>query len=111
MQTSYILKLNKQNFKETFSWCLQADEGFQNICYQSLGRDASGLTVSNAEKAKSICLLGENFEQQSNCVIGAVKDFISYHHGDSEAKHLCSLFEEDLEQVCTTTATEYVKVL
>jgi len=111
MQTSYILKLNNQNFKETFSWCRKADEGFEDICYQSLGRDASGLSVSNAKKAKNICLLGEDFEQQSNCVIGAVKDFISYFHGDKEAKHLCSLFAEDLEQVCTTTATEYVKVL
>ena len=111
MQTSYILKLNHQNFKETFSWCKKADEGFENICYQSLGRDASGLSVSNADRAKNICLLGENFEQQSNCVIGAVKDFISYFHGDEEAKHLCSLFEENLEQVCSATAIEYVKVL
>jgi len=111
MQTSYILKLNNQNFKETFSWCKLADEGFQDICYQSLGRDASGLTVSNAKKARNICLLGENFEQQSNCVIGAVKDFISYFHGDKEAKHFCSLFQKNLEQTCTATAIEYVKVL
>lgn len=111
MQTSYILTLNNQNFKETFDWCTKADEGFEDICYQSLGRDASGSTVSDAKKAKDICLLGENFNQQSNCVIGAVKDFISYFHGDEEAKHFCSLFEENLQEVCSVTATEYVKVL
>lgn len=111
MQTSYMLTLNNQDFAQTFSWCKEADQGFEHICYQSLGRDASGLTVSNATKAKDICLLGEDFEQQSNCVIGAVKDFISYHHRDEEAKHFCSLFEQDLEQACSAAATEYVKVL
>ena len=111
MQTSYILTLNNQNFKETFDWCTKADKGFEDICYQSLGRDASGSTVSDAKKAKSICLLGANFKQQSNCVIGAVKDFISYFHGDEEAKYFCSLFKETLQGVCDSTATEYVKVL
>ena len=111
MQTSYILTLNEQNFTETFAWCKKADKGFEDICYQSLGRDASGSTVSDATKAKDICLLGEDFKQQSNCAIGAVKDFISYFHGDQEAMHFCSLFEESLEGVCSSTAQEYVKVL
>jgi len=55
--------------------------------------------------------LGKNFNQQSNCVIGAVKDFIPYFHGDAEAKHFCSLFEKNLQEVCSVTAEEYVKVL
>ena len=111
MQTSYMLKVNNQNFKETFSLCKKADEGFEDICYQSLGRDAASFYVNNAQGTTNLCLLGENFKQQSNCVIGAVKDFISYFHGDKEAKYLCSLFQEGLEQTCTATAIEYVKVL
>ena len=111
MQTSYMLKVNNQNFKETFSLCKKADEGFEDICYQSLGRDAASFYVNNAQGTTNLCLLGENFEQQSNCVIGAVKDFISYFHGDEEAKYFCSLFEENLNEVCSVTAKEYGKVL
>jgi hypothetical protein len=112
MQTSYVLDVNGGDFLDTFAQCETADQGFQDICYQSLGRDASGRTVSNAVQAKDICLLGKNYEQQSNCIIGAVKDFISYFHGDTQAKELCSLFEDkSLQAVCSSTAQEYVKVL
>jgi len=112
MQTSYMLKLTNGDFAKVFEQCARADEGFQDICYQSLGRDASGRSVSNVQQTKATCSLGKDFQQQSNCVTGAVKDFISYHHSDVQAKELCAaLEEEELRGVCTSTAETYAKVL
>jgi len=112
MQTSYMLKLTNGDFAKVFEQCARAGEGFQDICYQSLGRDASGRSVSNVQETKATCSLGKDFQQQSNCVIGAVKDFISYHHSDVQAKELClSLESLQLQQVCTSTAETYAKVL
>lgn len=112
MQTSYMLKLTNGDFSLVFEQCEKADEGFQEICYQSLGRDASGRSVSNVNQTKAMCSLGKDFQQQSNCVIGAVKDFISYHHSDVQAKELCATLEgEALQSVCTSTAETYAKVL
>jgi hypothetical protein len=112
MQTSYMLKLTNGDFAKVFEQCARADQGFQDICYQSLGRDASGRSVSSVQQTKATCSLGQDFQQQSNCVVGAVKDFISYHHSDVQAKELCSSFEDtELQSVCFATAESYVKIL
>jgi hypothetical protein len=112
MQTSYMLKVTNEDFLQVFSLCGTAEQAFQSVCYQSLGRDASGHSVSNKEQTKATCNLGQNFFAKSNCIIGAVKDFISYHHSDTEARGLCSSLEDaELQSVCFSTAESYVKVL
>jgi hypothetical protein len=110
MQTSYVLKVHHYDFKKGFEVCETADEGFKNTCYRSLGRDASGSSVSNIEKTRQTCLLGKDFDQKSECVIGAAKDFVSYFHSDKQAKELCeSLEEQELSDVCLKTVEEYYK--
>lgn len=111
MQTSYMLKINGGNFKTTFEWCRDAGEQYAATCWQSLGRDASGRSTSDVARTKATCLLGENYAEQSNCVIGAVKDFISYFHADAEAKELCEALPTDLQSVCRSTAADYYRLL
>lgn len=110
MQTSRMLALVGYDFAKVFDLCSMIGEPHVNTCYQSLGRDASGKTVSDIEKTKSNCLLGKDFRQQSNCVIGAVKDFISYHHSDVEAKKLCASLPRELKETCYSVATNYYRI-
>jgi hypothetical protein len=42
-------------------------------------------------------------------VIGAVKDFISYFHSDTQAKQLCESLAPDLRGACIGTAEDYYK--
>lgn len=110
MQSSYILKVVGGDFGKTFAWCEKAEAGYQNTCYESIGRDASGHSVSNVTATRKTCLLGKPGDEQEHCVIGAVKDFISYYHSDKEAKDLCNSFAaENLRSVCLTTAEWYYK--
>lgn len=112
MQTSYMLKLKNGDFAAVFELCQGADQGLQATCYQSLGRDASGRSLSNVAITRATCALGKDFSQQSNCIMGAVKDFISYHHSDVRARELCASLEStELQQVCSSTAETYVQVL
>jgi hypothetical protein len=55
-------------------------------------------------------MLGEDYEARSNCVIGAVKDFISYYHDDTRAKEFWESLEADLRGGCLQTAEEYYKI-
>lgn len=110
MQTSYMLKVMNGDFRKVFDLCEKADAGHTETCYQSLGRDASGRSVSNVAQTKATCLLGKDYTQQSNCVIGAVKDFISYLHDDVRAKELCAALPDNLREVCTSTAENYYKL-
>jgi hypothetical protein len=109
MQTSYMLKVLNGDFNKVFAECAKADAGYIATCYQSVGRDASGRSVSNAESTKNTCNLGSNFDARSNCIVGAVKDFISYFHSDVQAKQLCNSLSEDLKSVCLSTAESYYK--
>jgi hypothetical protein len=109
MQSSYALKVRGYDFNKVFADCRGADEGFRNICYQSIGRDASGQSSSNAAQTKAKCDLGQTYDEKSNCVIGAVKDFVSYFHSDVQAKSFCSSLSADLVQVCTDTAVSYYR--
>ncbi len=108
MQTSYILKVNGGDFADTFAWCRKADGQYRDTCFQSLGRDASGRTSSNVAESKRLCLLGKDYFEQSNCVVGAVKDFISYFHSDVQAEEFCaSLGDPDLMATCRSTKVSY----
>ncbi len=106
MQTSYMLKINGGDFTKTFALCRDAGP-FQNTCHQSLGRDASGRHSSNVQRTHDICLLGANETEVTHCVIGAVKDFISYFHSDEQGKLLCETFDEPVRQTCLDTARAY----
>ncbi len=107
MQTSYMLKINSGDFAKTFEWCRDAGT-YQATCNQSLGRDASGRSVSDGPKTRDICVLGESKAEVMHCVIGAVKDFVSYFHSNKQALALCDLFEEeDIRTTCGQTVLSY----
>lgn len=109
MQTSYVLKVNGYNFADAFEQCSGVEEPHRTTCYQSIGRDASGSTVSDMQRTKAYCMLGKDADQQTNCVIGAVKDFISYFHSTVQAKQLCNAFAEETRDVCIFVADTYYK--
>jgi hypothetical protein len=110
MQTSYVLKQNGYNFVDAFAQCSAVEDRHQDTCYQSVGRDASGSTVSDIARTKAYCLLGKNERQQTGCVVGAVKDFISYFHSDTQAKQFCNSFlveDKTLTDICLFIAGDY----
>ena len=110
MQTSYMLKVTHYDFNKVFGLCRQADSGYVDTCFQSLGRDASGQSLSVAEPTKQKCDMGANYEEKSNCIIGAVKDFVSYYHSDVQAKAFCNILSSDLKQICLDTTVSYYKI-
>jgi hypothetical protein len=107
MQTSYMLSKNGSDFKNVFELCQQADADFQDTCAESAGRDASGQSISNTEKTRDTCALALNDRQHEHCIVGAVKDFISYHHDDTKAHELCAAVPSKFKDSCETTANLY----
>lgn len=110
MQTSYMLRLKGGNFSSVFDLCRTVADPNKKTCFQSIGRDASGQTLSDPVRTKDYCLLGKGEMEQSSCVIGAVKDFISYYHSDVQAKSFCAALPENLSTTCFSTGENYYKV-
>ncbi len=111
MQTSYALSQTNYSFAGAFKLCSGVDVDFRNTCAQSIGRDASGNSVSNVARTVSSCALALDDTQQSNCYVGAVKDFISYFHGGDQAHQLCLAAPERFRDVCLQTAATYITTL
>jgi hypothetical protein len=112
MQTSYMLKVENHDFNKVFGLCATVGPQYTDTCYQSLGRDVSGLSSSNVAQTIAGCNLGKDLQQRTNCFIGAVKDFISYYHSDTQGKALCSaITEKEVQDTCFSTAADYYKSL
>lgn len=111
MQTSYALSQTNYDFTNTFRLCAQVEPAFRDTCAQSIGRDASGSSVSDVEKTMANCSRAENDRQEENCITGAVKDFISYFHGDGQAQRLCSAVPSRFQEHCNEVRTSYLKTL
>lgn len=110
MQTSQALKVLGQDYDKVFALCATTGE-FQNTCNQSLGRDASGGSSSNPQRTSELCMKGQDQAAREHCIIGAVKDFISYFHSDTQAAELCSILDNALQPVCNDTKVSYYKTL
>jgi hypothetical protein len=108
-QTSYALKVVNYDFSKVFSLCKQAEQLYHATCYQSLGRDASGNSQSDITKTRQTCMLGSDYEAQSNCIIGAVKDIIWYNNGIAQGNAFCGTLLTHLQSVCLSTGKEYYK--
>ena len=111
MQTSYVLSKNGYDFRDAFIRCSTVDADFRNTCAQSIGRDASGNSVSDVTQTIAKCSLALDDNQESNCATGAVKDFISYFHGGGQALTFCTSLQERFHQTCLTTREWYLKTL
>lgn len=107
MQTSYALQVENYDFDKVFALCRDTPMAYRATCYQSLGRDASGQSISNVDTTTATCLKGSDYEAQSNCIVGAAKDFVSYFHSDKQAKQLCASLPPDLQSICSGTVTSY----
>jgi hypothetical protein len=107
MQTSHALQSTGYDFDRVFTLCDKVEAGFRPTCYQSLGRDASGNTISDAIRTRDICLKGRDFTAKDNCITGAVKDFIAYFHSNEAGEKLCATLEPKLRESCMGIAKSF----
>jgi hypothetical protein len=107
MQTSFALQVDGYDFSKVFAQCAAINPTYVNTCYQSAGRDASGQSISDLQKTKATCLLTPDLNAQTNCTIGAVKDFVSYFHNDKQGYDLCAAMPANIAQTCNDTVKAY----
>jgi hypothetical protein len=109
-QTSFVLAQNGGDFKATFDLCANVDASYRAVCDQSLGRDAANYANHDGPTTKSTCSLSTDVSDVDNCVIGAVKEIISYYHAIDQANAFCNLFSDPEKSSCLTTAQQYFAI-
>jgi hypothetical protein len=109
-QTSFVLSQNGGDFKKTFDLCANVVAPYRAICDQSLGRDAANYANHDGVTTKNTCSLTTDTTDLDNCVIGAVKEFISYYHAIDQANTFCNLFSDPEKTSCLSTGKQYFRI-
>jgi hypothetical protein len=107
MQTSYALQTVDYDFAKVFELCGQVEEQFRDTCYTSLGRDASGNSISDVDKTKEKCLIGPTEEAQKYCVHGAAMDFVSYFIATSRQISFATAYQPIYQSDCLDVVKSY----
>lgn len=101
MQTSWMLTLNKQDFKKVARECVSAPKDMTGVCFQSFGRDAAGNTLRDPRKITDICA-GVPSDHYDKCITGALNVIVDFW-GDGltrEGDALCSLVPDPHRNAC-----------
>ena len=106
-QTSYALGATGGDFRKVFALCAGVEAPFRTTCYQSVGRDAAAVSLNRVPGTVATCNLGAGPEQRSNCVKGAVLDFLYFYHSDAQALELCSALEAGLARDCRSALATF----
>ena len=87
--TSQILPRVGWDWGKTADWCRKSEEGFEHLCFQSYGRDASGSSRQDPAKTRDLCSHAGSGEQE--CIFGAVRDILNTDPSDLGAARFCKL--------------------
>ena len=89
MVTSRILSLDGYDWRKTAAWCRRSEKGWVATCFQSYGRDASGLSQYQPQRTVKLCL--DAGKEAGDCLYGAARDYGNNYAGGLEAARLCNL--------------------
>jgi hypothetical protein len=107
MQTSHALALEGSDFAKVFSLCDAVEGSYRDTCYTSLGRDAAGQAVYDAARTQSLCLKGGTAAAQSQCLVGALRDYVDNFQSDKQAQGLCVNLSQAMAANCRASLKTY----
>jgi cytochrome c553 len=95
---SRVLRDSGHDFRQAIKWCRRTEPGWEKVCYQGLGREASGFTRLDPDRILAICTQAGAMARE--CVIGASKDMVYTDVGPRRAKVLCARSPASMRVYC-----------
>ncbi len=96
--TSHIFPNVHGDWKKTARWCRKSEAGWVQYCFQSMGRDVSGVAVHNPQQMKRFCVLAGSGEKQ--CIYGAIRDVMNDDARDPNGKAFCEAVNPKFRGYC-----------
>ena len=96
--TARILPKVSYNWAKAAKVCRRSEKGWVDICFQSLGRDASGYTRLDPVRILDICKAAGNMARE--CVYAAAKDMTYTDVSPRRAKVLCNTAPLSMRAYC-----------
>ena len=96
--TARILPKVDYNWVKAAEWCRKSEKGWVPICFQSLGRDASGFTRLDPVRILNICKVAKEMAQE--CIHSAASDMAYTDVSPRRAKVLCDTAPDATRDYC-----------
>lgn len=111
MQTSAILFFNGYDVAAASRTCGTAPEELRPICFQSLGRDISSITLQNHTRAMRLCATAPS-AYQPWCTIGYTKNLVDVTADPEDGFAYCRMLPAgESKRVCHVAVGEEIWVL
>jgi mono/diheme cytochrome c family protein len=86
--TSYILPRVGGDWAKVADWCRKSDADYIRICFQSMGRDASGTARQEPSGILESCRQARP-DGEGECLFGAARDILNNDSSDLRGRELC----------------------
>jgi hypothetical protein len=98
-QMLHVTRVVNNDYSKMFQLC-EAAGSFQQTCNMSVGQSVSASTDSEINQTKSLCLLPESDGTKSDCIAGAVRDYVTFYGNGDRATQLCAILEGEMKDTC-----------
>jgi mono/diheme cytochrome c family protein len=86
--TANLLKTTGYDQKKSADGCLRSEPDWVTMCFESFGRDVSGIAGRSASKALASCALAAKHE--GDCVYGVAREIVNSDAGGDRGARFCS---------------------
>ena len=108
--TSRLLQTSGYDWKSTAQACARVERNWRATCFQSYGRDASGVARLDAAELVRLCNIPAA-QWRGECVYGAVRDIANNDAGAARAGRFCGLVAMSLRPRCFNGAGSIISDL
>jgi mono/diheme cytochrome c family protein len=98
--TARILPKVNYNWKKAAAWCRRSEPRWIPVCFESMGRDASGFTRLDPAKILRICRVAGNMARE--CIYAAAVDMTYTDVSPRRARVLCNTAPAATRSYCWT---------
>jgi mono/diheme cytochrome c family protein len=98
--TARILPKVNYNWKKTAAWCRRSEPKWVPVCFESMGRDASGFTRLDPARILKICRVAGDMARE--CIYAASKDMTYTDVSSRRARILCNTAPGATRNYCWT---------
>ncbi|MEA2148261.1 MAG: hypothetical protein QOD69_91, partial [Solirubrobacteraceae bacterium] len=86
--TANILRVTGGNMQRTADACLRSERKWISTCYESFGRDASGIAGKDVRRAIASCRLARSHE--GDCIYGVAREIVNADAAGARGARFCA---------------------
>ncbi len=96
--TANILRVSGGDLRRTADACLRSEKRWVSTCYESFGRDASGIAGKDAGRAIASCRLARAHE--SDCIYGVAREIVNADAAGARGGRFCAQTDRRYRDRC-----------